>query len=444
MKRLVFFRQLTFSALLTLLIFSCTKEISPIGIGLVDEQDLLGMGYTDSVQIVAYSIIEDSIYTRNLGNNTSFYVQAGSMYDPIFGRTTANFYSQLFLSKKARFGTSPVFDSAFLYLPYVSSYGDTLSNMTLRVYALTDSIVDSLHSYSNRTISYNQANPLGEITFQPRPASNSYYGGSKQDPILRIPINHIFADSIFSITDTTLLNSNIAFKKAFKGICIIAEPQTISGKGAILTFSSPNSGYMGLQMFYHNTEDTTSFTFKISSDCSRFQNYDHNGYAEAIPVLREQILNHNKELGKEFLFAQGFGGVKIMIKFPFLDKWNDRGKIVINDAQLFFGNASVSDVFRNPTQLTLRTVGENGSSNALSIVDDDGEGYFDGIYNEASNSYRFRLTRYIQQVLSGKANNNGIHLLIPGASYVANRLVLNGTSSPQSDLKLYVRYTKLK
>ncbi len=438
MKRLVFLRQITISALLFLLISSCTKELSPIGMDLLNPLDLLSMGYTDTVQIKAYSIPEDSVYTRNLT-----YAQVGSMYDPVFGRTNATFYSQLFTSTTSlRFGTSPIFDSAYLYLPFKSSYGDTLSNMTLHVYALTEGIIDSLHSYSNTTLTYDQANPLGEITFQPKPHDSTFYSGQKQAPMLRIPINSNFGNYILS-ADTNSLNNNTEFVKYFKGICVVAEPQNTPGKGCIVTFSMP-SDYSRIQMYYHNTEDTLSYSFAITTDCSRFQNYDHNGYAEAVPLLKEQLLG-NTSPGQQFLFAQGMAGVKIKIEFPYLNKWFDTEKIVVNDAQLILGNASVSDVFANPSAVTLRGVGESGTTSPYSVIDEtENSAYFDGTFNMSTNSYRFRLTRYIQQVLTGQVSNKGLHLIIPSASYVGTRLVLNGTESPQSDLKLYLRYTKLK
>ncbi len=440
MKRLVFLRQLTISALLSLLIYSCTKEITPIGIDLLNPEDLLSMGYTDTVKITAYSIPEDSIYTRNLS-----YTQLGSMYDPIFGRTTANFYTQVFLSRnKTDFGSDPVFDSAYLYMPYKESYGDTLSNMTLHVYSLTES-VDSLHSYSNTTLNYDNTKPIGEITFQPKPHDSTFYNGFKQAPMLRIPINSEFGNYVLHPEDTASLTDNIQFVKFFKGICIIAEPQNSAGKGSILTFSMP-SDYSRIVMYYHNLSNDTVrlYTFSITTDCSRFQNYDHNGYAEAIPMLRQQLAG-NTSLGQDFLFAQGMGGVKIKIEFPNLDKWFENDKIVVNDAQLMLGNASLSDVFRYPSQITLRGVGEAGTTSPYPIVDENESSiYFGGYYSEITNSYRFRISRYIQQVISGKTNNKGLHLIIPGASYLGNRLILNGTSSPQSDLKLYLRYTKLK
>jgi hypothetical protein len=398
------------------------------------------MGYTDTVQITAYSIPEDSIYSANLS-----YAQLGSMYDPIFGVTTANFYSEIFLTNsRTRFNTNPVFDSAYLYLPYKSSYGDTLSNMTLHVYALTESIIDSLHTYSNTTLSYDQANPLGEITFQPHPHDSTFYNGKMQAPMLRIPINSNFGNYILN-ADTASLNTNAAFVQYFKGICIVADPQTTSGKGSIVTFSMP-SDYSRIVMYYHNLPSDTvkNYTFSITTDCSKFQNYDHNGYAEAIPMLKQQ-LDGNSSLGQQFLFAQGLAGVKIKIEFPYLNKWFENEKIMVNDAQLILGNASVSDIFSNPSSITLREVGEAGTTSPLTIVDEnESSAYFDGSYNESTNSYRFRLTRYIQQVLTGKVNDNGLHLVIPSGSYLGSRLVLNGTAATQSDLKLYIRYTKIK
>ena len=438
MKRLVYLRQLAFIALLSLLISSCTKDISPIGLELLDPIDLLSMGYTDTIQIKAYTVPDDSVYTLGLT-----YAQVGSMYDPIFGRTSATFYSEVFTSTtRVRFGTNPLFDSAYLHLPYKFAYGDTLSNMTLRVYALTESILDSVHSYSNRTVSYDVNNPLGEITFQPKPHDSAYYDGKKHAPVLRIPINSNFGNYILA-ADTTSLNNPAEFVKYFKGICIVAEPQNSPGKGSIVScdLSTVNSY---IKMYYHNSEDTTNYIFEVSTACSHFQNYDHYGYAEAIPMLKQQ-LEGEISLGQQFLFAQGLGGTKIKIEFPSLKTSFDPKKTVINDAQLILGNASVSEVFKNPASITLRNVGEAGTSSEGETIDEsEGLAYFDGSYNSSSNTYRFRLTRYVQQLILGEVNNNGLHLVIPSSNYYSGRLVLNGTSSPQSDLKLYIRYTKLQ
>lgn len=259
---------------------------------------------------------------------------------------------------------------------------------------------------------------------------------------MRIPINSTFGRYILGATDTTSLYNNTEFVKFYKGLCIIAEPQSTPGKGAILSFTVP-SEESRIQLHYHNTEDTVIYNLAIASSSSRFQNYDHNGYKEAIPLLRQQLAG-NTSLGQQFLFAQGMAGIKIKIQFPGLSKWTDNKNIVINDAQLILGNASISEVFTSPSSLSLRSIGEAGSTSPYALVDEtDRPDYYDGGYYKASNSFRFRITKYIQQYILGQTNTNGLHLILP-SSYVGNRLVLNGTASPQSDLKLYLRYTKIK
>jgi hypothetical protein len=313
--------------------------------------------------------------------------------------------------------------------------------MTLHVYALTENILDSVHSYSNRTISYDVNNPLGEITLQPKPHDSLYYEGKKHAPAVRIPLNDIFGNYVLA-ADTSSLNTPDAFAEYYKGICIVAEPQNSIGKGCIISLDLATANSL-IKMYYHNDEDTTSIIFEVSANCTRFQNYEHNGYADAIPILKQQ-LEGNTSLGQEFLFAQGLGGVKIKIEFPYLKQSFNPQKTILNDAQLIIGNSSTAKFFNNPTYVTLRGVGEAGTTNPSSIVDEnEGADHFDGTYNGNSNSYRFRITRYIQQVLLGQVNNNGLHLIIPSSGLNGARLVLNGASSPQSDLKLYMRFTKL-
>jgi len=404
LKRLANLRQLTFFVLISLLISSCTKEFSPIGKGLLSEQDMLNMGYTDTIQINAYSILSDSLYTRNLSianqQNPIYYAHVGSIYDPIFGRTTANLFTQLSLNNDTvKFGTNPKFDSAFLYLPYMGSYGDTMSNLTLRVYSLTESIIDS------------------------------------------IPINANFGNFVLNPPSNANLINDSAFVKFYKGLCIIAEPENTPGKGSILMFGISSASR--LQMYYQNNEkDSLNRVFAISPYRSKFQTYNHHGYNEAIPMLKNQ-LKGDTILGKQFLFAQGLAGAKIKIQIPTFLKSFEKGKVIINDAQLVLGNGSISNLFPNPSSLTLRSIGVMGSTNPFPIVDDTQDANFDGNYNSSTNSYRFRITRYLQYLIEGKVKNTGLHLIIP-TDYQAHRLVLNGTSSPQSDLKLYIRYTKLK
>ena len=312
--------------------------------------------------------------------------------------------------------------------------------MTLKVYQLTENLYDSVQKYSNSKVSYDKNNPLGEITFQPRPHDSAYYNGTSQTPGIRIPINKRFGDLVFS-ADTTSLNTTVDFNSFFKGFCIVAEPQNNLGKGAIIALNVP-SETSRLVMYYHNSEDTVPYSFGINTDCSRVNRYDHNRYAEALPSLRAQ-LQGNKALGEQFLYLQGMGGIKVRILMPGLKNWFNSDKIVVNDAQLIIGNASPSSLFLQPPSLNLRQAGENGGISPFGIVD-EGEAYFDGNYETSNSSYGFRITRYVQQVMLGKINNDrGLFLYVPSSEYTGARVVLSGRKSPQTSMKLYLRFTKV-
>lgn len=431
-------RHLSLFALLLVIVFSCTKDLSEIGLDLVSPSELINLGYSDTTSIHAFSIREDSVRTANLS-----YALIGSMIDPVFGTTQAEWYSQIRLAKEpTTFGEYPVLDSAFLILPYSSAYGDTLSNMTIRLYELTEDIIDSVHVYSNHTVAYDHQNPLGSLTFTPRPNDSAYYAGSTQAPAIRIPLNSRFATRVLH-ADTSVLTTNDEFLEYFKGIALIADPVQATGKGSIIKMKIA-AGSSKIEMYYHNETDTSTYNFGINSDCARFNHYDHDGYSGASPMLTAQ-LDGDTLLGEQFLFLQAMGGVRVKLQFPNLLQWVDKEKVVINDAQLILTNAIPSTTFTPPAALSLYPVADDGTLYPYQLPDaDEGSSYFDGTYDETTGTYRFRISMYIQQILNGSRNNNGLFLIIPGASLTSDRLVLNGFSSAKDGLRLYIKYTIVK
>lgn len=424
---------------------ACTKDLTPLGLNLVSESQMLQMGYSDTATIQAFTVAEDSLYSKSLKSGSTYLAFVGKINDPVFGTTEAKYFSQIkTTTNSVSFGSNPVFDSAYLYLPLLgASYGDTLTNMTFTIYELSESIIDSVHTYSNNSIPYDQTHPLGSITLQPKPHDSLYYNGYAHAPGLRIPINSNFGNKIVNISDTTTLSTPTEFVKYFKGICVVAQPQNPGSTGCVMVFNVANDESR-LLMYYHNAEDTTTYTFGLNTSCLNFNRYNHDGHAAAIPQLREQLAG-NTSLGNEFLFVQGFSGTKVKIKIPYLQSWFKSGKIAINDAQLIVHNASSTSAFPPPSYLTLRVVGETGSTSPFSLVDDgDAQALFDGGYNSDAATYRFNLKRYVQQVMSGNLDDrNGLYLFIPSGALNGNRLVLHGPGSTASDVKLYLRFTKV-
>lgn len=424
---LIFFIGLAFVAIF---FNSCQTSDSSIGIELLSTDELLQTGYVDTISIEGYTVYDDTLNT--LGCT---YALIGSLNDPVFGQTQANFYTQIRPStSKVNFGTSPVADSAFLYLPYRKvSYGDSVSNLKFKVYMLSEGFNDSVSMYSHNTLEYSDDDFIGETVFKPN------YSGS--NPHLKIPLNQKFTEKLFT-ADTSLMNDVDKFLNFFKGIAIIAEPQIHQNSGSVVGFNIP-SDLCKITIFYQAQGDTAQkkYDFLINSFCKRFQHYSHN-YAEAVPQLKNQ-LDGDLSLGDEFVFLQAMSGVKTKISFPYIKNLKGDEIIAINDAQLIIKSASNSDVFPKPTKLSIRLAGANGTTCPMALPDET-TGYFDGTYNEKTQTYRFRISRYVQQIINDEIDGrNGLFLSIP-ASNTGTRLVLHGFKSPEAQIKLYIKYSIIK
>lgn len=412
-----------------ILFITCTKEPQEIGSNLLSPDELLSLGYTDTSTIVAFTVPQDS-----LSSSGSYYGLAGSIYDPVFGKTTATWFGQLSLNTdEADFGNNPVLDSAFMYVKISAVYGDTMSQTTLNLYEVTGNF-DST-SYTSHTLPFN-SQPIGSITFIPSAYDSIFYEGSMHGSVIRIPVDHDFANKILTADSTKLYDST--FTDFIKGVCI-APPyaENTPGKGAIIKFIAVTSSY--LKVYYHNDEDTTNYKFVFESDGLHFTNYNHYNYEHAAPALKNQI-NGDTALGGQYLFLQTMSGLKVKMQFPYLKSWFNNQKVVINDAQLIITNTSPSGIFAQPSGLVLRKIDADGSQSSEYLDDASLAGY-DGSYDEDSKTYRFRITRYIQGLMLGTERRFGLFLVLPSESETATRLAINGPKNAQSNLKLYIKYT---
>jgi hypothetical protein len=418
-------------------LFSCNKEPDLIGLDLLPPGDTLGVSKMDTATIVAYSVLEDSVLTSGM-----IYGVIGSINDQVFGKTTASLYTQIRLTSNAPdFGTNPVVDSVVLILPYYSLFGDSSAMQTFKVYELSESIITDKKYYSNSRVQ--QSSLLAEKTFLPRVKDSILIDSiTKVIPQVRLKFNNQFATKILNGSTSGKLTDNNVFVEFFKGIVITADSGNVSGVGSLVSFNLLST--MALLKMYYRNDSTNSlvYNFGITAAASRFNRYDHN-YAVASSELKAQIINRDTSQGKQKLFIQAFGGTKVKLRFPYLKKWATGKKYAINDAQLIMTTTDVTAPFKAPSQLALRAI---LTDSTMSILPDELEGsvYFDGTYN-ASKGYKFRLSRYVQQLLTApETDNKGLFLFVPGASYIGNRLILNGTATTSDKMKLVITYTKIK
>ena len=128
--------------------------------------------------------------------------------------------------------------------------------------------------------------------------------------------------------------------------------------------------------------------------------------------------------------------------------WADSGAIGINKAELVIKAdtsliTALCDTFPPPTSLIVFAIADDGS---MVPVPDAFEGatYFGGTFNKTTQTYTFNITRYIQQILDGKRNNNGIYILASNGVLYSNRVIIGGGSSASArQMKLNITYTKL-
>ncbi|MBE0641954.1 MAG: DUF4270 family protein, partial [Bacteroidales bacterium] len=122
--------------MLILLASSCKKDPVEVGLGIQPEEDMIGVYYSDTTTILAYSKVNDSVRT-----DETVLSLAGSYFDPVFGTSTAGFFTQFLLSSnKADFGFSPTLDSLVISLAYGGYYGNEEGEITLRVYEVTEKL----------------------------------------------------------------------------------------------------------------------------------------------------------------------------------------------------------------------------------------------------------------------------------------------------------------
>ena len=108
-----FFKQILL--LVTIVLFvSCDKEYNVIGDGLISQNHFMLKDTTFSV--VAYNQKITPVESENLPVNA-----LGIYNNPVFGKTTASFATQLVLSAvNPIVSTNPVIDSVYINIPYFS------------------------------------------------------------------------------------------------------------------------------------------------------------------------------------------------------------------------------------------------------------------------------------------------------------------------------------
>lgn len=420
---------------------ACRKSPETIGNNLISDSNYIVPFHTDTVEILCHSYF-DSVSTRNTS-----YSLLGSMKDPVFGNSEAGFFTQFRLSLAGQsFGESPVLDSLVLQLSVANYYGDTNVMQTVRVYELTDTLSATSTYYNHSVVDHNSIDLANGHQFYPRPKTTKNIVGSDtiSHAIIRIPLSATLGEYLMNL-DTVAYTQPDYFKESFKGLFVICDP--VSQPGAITSINLTDNTYTLLQLYYHNAETPEKamrYDYYVTTSDSYFNHIDHD-YTQGSVEFVDQLVNGNMEAGQQTVFVQCMGGVRNRIYMPNLEHWADsleNSHIVINEAKLIMPAAPLNDsLFRLPTNFIL--LGFNADSTTYLLPDYyEGTGYFGGTYNSNEQAVIFRISEYLQSIVSGKKENHGLSFGINGAGYNAFRMIINGPDSNETKkMRLEVTYS---
>ena len=479
-------KRLSILFFVVLFIFSCKKNDSPVGIGLLPQADIIGSKYIEFIPDIAYSTYRhnDSVLPSSRLSNSSL---LGSLNDPIFGRTDASIYASFetdynlgglgYIDFSAG---PPSLDSAVLiitynYQPGTSTIfvGDTTDQLTLDVYPLQYNLNTDTAYYSTGNNYYSTA--TGSLLKAPIPydANKSLiYGGHginftphlgwfapiKKDtsvigpPQLRARLSTEFAEGLFP----SCIVDNNKFQQALKGMFITTKHSILpqSSYGSIFFVFMDNNTHID---FYWHTPDKPNLAQQVTrfycgaGACNRFNYFKHD-YGIASSDLQSQLhnlndtnlINHSKNL-----YIQGCAGIGTVLKFPNLLTWinNLPTNITINKAELVLRTDRSNTDFYNLTNYPLpgRLYLEGDTlGGPRGLVEDPYN--FGGYYDLTNNQYLIEIPNTISQLVIGKTQNTKFYLSEYNGALFQERLVITGNqprSIQPAPVVLKIWYTDL-
>ena len=456
----------------------CTKiDTTSLGQNLIPAIDNIHT-FDTSYQIIAVNYDSTQCDTVHRSGLQALGVIAN---DPLFGSTAANVYFE-FKPQTYPFNfpvadaNSIQIDSAIMVLNYSHSFGDTNRLQKVNVYQLSDTFNVSENYTACRVLGFDNSILLGEKSFAPWHLKDSVHAYNEEAANqLRIPLSLSFAQK-FIDDSAQIFRSDNDFVSYFKGFAVV--PDLLTG-GEALNYFDLTKSRLSFYIRYKNssTVDTTVINFALSG-YSGLSNSIVRNYGSS------EISNHlsHPENGDSLLFIQASPGTFALLNVPSLTGLSNR---VINRAEIIvdqvYSPNTLDDIFPAPVNLYVEIKDpsiNNGqyipipcdfSSNELNT----GFQYLGGQRAFTTNSsgqsiaeYHLNITRYVQSIVTKGKQNLTLKLSAPDyvtntSSYVdwcgqgigpfsvmrnntaEGRVVLNGTNSTPTRVRLHVVYSKL-
>jgi len=433
--------------------WSCTNDINGLGKDLLLPGDLVRVGKVIETNIKAFQETDLKQRTDRPVNNL-----LGSLNDPIFGKTTADFACQFRLPTYPLYKENDIIDSLVFYTAYKYIYGDTLTPQTFKVYELASDLSATAKYYQDIDLKgLAKSNVLAELNYTPRFKLDSLtttYGSTKKIPKdtvtheIAFQLDHSLAKYLMK-ADSLTQSDNDLFVKYFKGLYI--EAGDLNQGGTILKILGS-----GMLLYYRKDGDTTKYrqSYSISSTAARVNRFTHDYSQTAFAAYLDKDVTQDS-----LIYLQTTGGLRAKILIPKLEYWarlipnvassSDTANLIINKAELIFQVDSASiDTFKYvpAEQLVLAAIDKSKANLDSTYLPSDhslSAAYYGGIYNSVDKTYRFNIAKHLQDVIEKKKKNYGFYLETAYKNSTFRRVVLKGANS-KTGIKLEITYSKIK
>lgn len=448
-----------------ILMMNCTRPEQDLGLDLQDSDRLLEALSVDTFTVRTYTLPEDSIRSDKFNPG-----MLGAYVDPIFGFAKAEHITELRMSEAEHIFVAPnttlsdiVIDSLVLSLSFFSNVPIATASAGVgnfgpqyfKVHELLETLSIDGEYYHRRPVIFDEEDMVlpGQNFITPRPFDTLTINGVLAHPQLRIPLKTDFAQRIINFNGGTGLNQ-VEFLTLTNGLYLtVDETQFNPYASGIIYFNTferdRTRARSTMTVYYRNTAlgDTLSFDFLIRDNSGKFGRFTH-GHELGAESLQAQVLQGIRDQGQRDLYIQAMGGTKIRLELPYIDALRELPNQAMNRAVLTLPvrAESIGDI-PPPANLLIFGIRDDGS---LFLLPDQLEGetaFIGGFYDPEKSEYQFRITRYLQQVISDNREFNGFEIVSGSAAFSARRVVINGPeypdpASPSENAKLQIIFTK--
>jgi|GEM_PF-3584803 len=434
----------------TILLLGC-NESSVIGSDLIPPGDNLVVERTDTVTLLASTILEDSLETWDLSEQTEIDdMLLGRVNHNTLGAYQAEIFTQIELGFINPDFSNSEFDSIVLILALdtFEVYGELQQPQSYHVYRMTEDFAVNDVLYSNKTFLTDAPNVLGSVTnWIPNYTDSILVDTVKERAQIRIRLDDALKTELFDTMDLSMYQSDEDLQTLFKGLHIVPD---VSNTAMV---SVDMNALETRVLIYYTKDDTVStfFPFLITESTGKTSYFNHDEARTTAPI---SMYVGDTDFGDSVVYVQGMAGANIKIDFPHAEAMNDQN-IIVNKAVLQLStleNDATDFNTRRPYQLTALRKTDDGRlvlnrDVTLSLGRVGGFGLFGGdpqltTYN-GNNAYLYEvnMSAHFLEMMTGNTESSLYISLFP-KTQSARRISVGGPAHSERAMKLILTYTK--